>query len=80
MVSSGFGPYHGLWLEDAPTKCIGVTPTPWVMTITLGLVRIPPQQEQLAPSHRAKNVTVEILMMMHTNVNNKLIFCYYINI
>ena len=23
MASSGFGPYHGMWLEDAQTKCIG---------------------------------------------------------
>ena len=28
MAPSGFGPYRGLWLEDAPTKYIGVIPTP----------------------------------------------------
>jgi len=31
MVPSGFGPYHGMWLEDAQTKCIGIIPTPWVV-------------------------------------------------
>jgi hypothetical protein len=29
MAPSSFGPYHGMWLEDAQTKCIGVIPTPW---------------------------------------------------
>jgi hypothetical protein len=24
MVTGGFGPYQGLWLDDAPTKRIGV--------------------------------------------------------
>ena len=38
MASSGFGPYHGQWHVDAPTKCIGAIPTLWVMTIALGLV------------------------------------------
>jgi hypothetical protein len=32
MAPSGFGPYHGMWLEDAQTKNIGVIPTPWAMT------------------------------------------------
>jgi hypothetical protein len=27
MAWSGFGPHHGLWHEDAPSKCIVVTPT-----------------------------------------------------
>jgi hypothetical protein len=40
MASSGFGPYHGLWHDDAPTKCIGVIPTPWMMTRALGFVEI----------------------------------------
>ncbi len=40
MVTSGFDPYHGLWLDDAPTKCIGVMLTPWTMTDALGLVQI----------------------------------------
>ncbi len=38
MVSSGFGPYHGLWLEVAPTKCICVILTPSAMRCELGLV------------------------------------------
>jgi hypothetical protein len=49
MAPSGFGPYHGMWLEDAQTKCIGVIPTPWVMTHLLGLVSFHPQHQQLAP-------------------------------
>jgi hypothetical protein len=60
MHNLGFGPYHGLWLEDATTKCIGVTPTPWAMTHALG---------------SEKNVTGEILMRMNMNANTKLIFC-----
>jgi hypothetical protein len=40
MATSGFGPYHGLWLDDAPTKPIGVIPTPWKMTHGLGFVKI----------------------------------------
>ncbi len=28
MVMSGFGLYHGLWLDDAPTKRIVIIPTP----------------------------------------------------
>ena len=38
MASSGFGPYHGQWHVDAPTKWIGTIPTLWVMMIALGLV------------------------------------------
>jgi hypothetical protein len=40
MVMSDFGPYHGLWLDDAPTKRIGVMLTPWMMMDVLGLVKI----------------------------------------
>jgi len=40
MAKSGFGPYHGLWLDDAPTKPIGIIPTPWMMTRALGFVEI----------------------------------------
>ena len=40
MATSGFGPYHSLWLDDAPTKCIGVIPTPWMMTRALGFIDI----------------------------------------
>ncbi len=40
MAKSGFGPYHGLWLDDAPTKSIGVIPTPWIMTSALGFIKI----------------------------------------
>ena len=40
MATSGFGPYHGLWHDDAPTKRIGVIPTPWAMTYALGFVEI----------------------------------------
>jgi hypothetical protein len=40
MVTSAFGPYHGLWLDDAPTKHIGIMLTPWMMTDALGLVEV----------------------------------------
>jgi hypothetical protein len=49
MAPSGFGPYRGMWLEDAQTKCIGIIPTPWAMTHVLGLVSFHPQHQQLAP-------------------------------
>ena len=45
MASSGFGPYHGMSLKDAQTKCVGVIPTPCAMTHALGLVLFPPQHE-----------------------------------
>jgi hypothetical protein len=38
MVTSGFGLYHGMWLDDAQTKHIGIIPTPWMMTRVLGFV------------------------------------------
>ena len=28
MATSSFGPYHGLWLDDAPAKRIGIILTP----------------------------------------------------
>jgi hypothetical protein len=40
MAMSGFGPYHGLWLDDTPTKRIGIIPTPWMMTPALGFAKI----------------------------------------
>jgi hypothetical protein len=53
MAAGGFGPYHRLWADDAPSKGNVVTPTPWAMMYALGfapchwwreLWRIPPQQ------------------------------------
>ncbi len=40
MAKSCVGPYHGMWLDDAPTKPIGIIPTPWMMTRALGFVEI----------------------------------------
>ena len=37
MAPSSFGPYHGMSLEDAQTKCIGVVPKSWAMTHALDL-------------------------------------------
>ena len=45
MVVSGFGPYHPLVHDDAPTGLAGVILTPWAMTIALGLGVIMPQPE-----------------------------------
>ena len=52
MAPSGFGPYHGLWLEDTTTKCIGAIPTPWVMTFALGFVRFPPHHRVWTAQHQ----------------------------
>jgi hypothetical protein len=43
IVWSSFGPYHGLWHEDTPTKRIGIIPTPWTMMPALGLGVLTPQ-------------------------------------
>jgi hypothetical protein len=40
MVTSGFGLYHGLWLDDASTKRIGIISTPWKMMRALGFIEI----------------------------------------
>jgi hypothetical protein len=40
MMTGGFGPYHCLWLDDIPTKCIGIALTPWAVMDALGLVKI----------------------------------------
>jgi hypothetical protein len=40
MMTGGFGSYHGLWLDDSPTKRIGVVLTPWTVIDALGLVEI----------------------------------------
>ncbi len=40
MLTSSFGPYHGLWLDDAPTKRIGVMLTRLTMRDALGFVKI----------------------------------------
>ncbi len=45
MALSGFGPYHGMSLEDAQTKCVDIIPTPWAMTHALGLVPFPSQHK-----------------------------------
>ena len=37
MAASSFGSYHRLWTDDAPSKPIGFTPTPWAMMPVLGL-------------------------------------------
>jgi hypothetical protein len=39
-VTSSFCPYHGLWLDDVPTKCIGLILTPWMIRHALGFVEI----------------------------------------
>ncbi len=44
MASSGFGPYHGQWHDNAPSKCIGAIPTTWVKALALGLGVLPPPQ------------------------------------
>ena len=38
MVAGGFGPYHRLWTDDAPSKHKVVTPTSGGMMPALGFV------------------------------------------
>jgi hypothetical protein len=45
MAPSGFGPYHGQWRKDNPTKRIDITPTSGAMMRTLGLDVLTPQPE-----------------------------------
>jgi hypothetical protein len=49
MVTSNICPYHGLWLDDAPTKHIGVMPTSWVMMHVLDFIEIHQGHEKSAP-------------------------------
>jgi hypothetical protein len=42
MMSSGVGPYYGLWRSNAPSKHINVTTTSLEMISALGLVVITP--------------------------------------
>ena len=49
MVSSGFGPYHGMSLDDAQTKYLGVIPTPCAMIHALGLVQFPKMYDITGP-------------------------------
>ncbi len=43
VVAGNFGPYHCLWCGDAPSKCIGITPTLGEMISALGLGVVMPQ-------------------------------------
>ncbi len=43
MASSGFGPYHGLWHNDAPSKRVVITPTSGRMMRAFVLVVFTPQ-------------------------------------
>jgi hypothetical protein len=43
IVAGGFGPYHRLWPNDAPSKCIVVTPTSGGMIGAVGLVAPTPK-------------------------------------
>jgi hypothetical protein len=38
MMVSGFGPYHHLQPNDAPTECADIIPTPWAMMPVLRFV------------------------------------------
>ncbi len=53
MATSGFGPYHGLWLDDTPTKCMDVMLTQWTMMDALGLVEILQAHKELVLSWTA---------------------------
>jgi hypothetical protein len=51
MAAGGFSPYHRLWPDDAPAECTGITPTPWAMMPTLGMVSYHQGHELLSPPH-----------------------------
>jgi len=68
MASSGFDPYLGMWLDDAPTKHIGVIPTPWAMADALDFVEILQAHEYLVPPHTAFFVTFWNWNAYDTNV------------
>ena len=82
MAAGGFGPYHHLWADDAPSKRIGVTPTPWAMMPALGFVpyhrwrvlwRTPPQQcicrlDFFGKKNRPKTMNMHL---MATNPSSK---------
>ena len=82
MAAGGFGPYHRLWADDAPSKRIGVTPTPWAMMPALGFVpyhrwrvlwRTPPQQcicrlDFFGKKNRPKTMNMHL---MATNPSSK---------
>jgi hypothetical protein len=53
MMMGSFGPYHGLWLDDAPTKHMGVVLTPWAVTDALVLVKILQVHKKLLLSRTA---------------------------
>jgi hypothetical protein len=73
MVSSGFGPYRGLWHKGTPTKCIDITPTSGAMTRMLGLGVFAPQTK----IYRAYGTATfcDIIFALHINiiVNNNMI-------
>jgi hypothetical protein len=45
MASSGFGPYHGLWRGNTPSKRINITTTSVAMICAVGLGVLTPQPE-----------------------------------
>jgi hypothetical protein len=47
MVAGGFGRYHRLWSDDAPSKGIDVTPTSGGIIDALGLVVTKPKPHLL---------------------------------
>jgi len=51
MAAGGFGPYHRLWTDDAPSKCKVVTPTSGGMMPALGFVSYHWGRELLLTPH-----------------------------
>ena len=49
MVISGYGPYHYLVHDNAPTEHAGFILTPWAMPLVLGLDAILPGGEWHVP-------------------------------
>jgi hypothetical protein len=77
MMVSGFGPYHRLRPNDAPTECADIIPTPWAMMPALGFVSYrrghellvtPPPTTYLSDFFQGENVLCRT-MKMHFYMN-----------
>jgi hypothetical protein len=73
MVLSGFGPYHGLWHKDTPTKCIDITPTLGTMRHVLGLGVLPPQPKVYHAYGTANYCDFIFMHNINIIVNNNMI-------
>ena len=80
MATSSFGPYHGLWSEDAPIKCIGVIPTPHTMGddayAWIGLIPSTSQVVRAIPDNVFHDFLecAQYWWCRHWNINTRLLY------